>query len=153
MTAPTASSPASASAARPAPSAAALAAPATTPARCFALVPCAGVGDRAGTVVPKQYTQLAGRPLVCHTLQALRDAPAITATLVVISKHDDHFERLLPAFEHDRHWVVAAGGATRAQTVANGLVALRERGATDHDWVLVHDAARAVCCGRPGSSG
>jgi 2-C-methyl-D-erythritol 4-phosphate cytidylyltransferase len=57
---------------------------------------------------------------------------------------DDHFERLVPAFEHDRHWLVPAGGATRAQTVINGLQALRERGATDHDWVLVHDAARCL---------
>ena len=116
----------------------------TTPARCFALVPCAGVGERAGTPLPKQYTDLAGRPLVSYTLQALREAPAILATLVVINARDDHFERLVPAFEHDRRWLVATGGATRAQTVSNGLQALRERGATDHDWVLVHDAARCL---------
>jgi 2-C-methyl-D-erythritol 4-phosphate cytidylyltransferase len=118
--------------------------PPATPARCFALVPCAGVGQRAGTAVPKQYALLAGRPLVAHTLQALHASPAILATLVVIGKHDDHFERLVPAFEHNRQWLVAAGGATRAQTVINGLAALRERGAVDHDWVLVHDAARCL---------
>jgi 2-C-methyl-D-erythritol 4-phosphate cytidylyltransferase len=50
--------------------------PSTTPARCFALVPCAGVGERAGTTLPKQYADLAGRPLVAHTLQALREVPA-----------------------------------------------------------------------------
>ena len=66
----------------------------TTPARCFALVPCAGVGERAGTPLPKQYADLAGRPLVSHTLQALREAPAILATLVVISARDDHFEQI-----------------------------------------------------------
>lgn len=113
-------------------------------ARCFALVPCAGVGARAGTPEPKQYSLLGGQPLVAHTLQALRQVPALTATLVVISLGDDHFERLVPAFDHDRHWLVAAGGATRAQTVANGLAALRERGAHDDDWVLVHDAARCL---------
>jgi 2-C-methyl-D-erythritol 4-phosphate cytidylyltransferase len=102
------------------------------------------VGERAGTAIPKQYAPLAGRPLVCHTLQALREAPAVRHTLVVIGKHDDHFERLVPAFEHDRQWLVAAGGVTRAQTVINGLGALRERGAFDHDWVLVHDAARCL---------
>jgi 2-C-methyl-D-erythritol 4-phosphate cytidylyltransferase len=36
------------------------------------------------------------------------------------------------------------GGATRAATVLHGLQALRERGALDHDWVLVHDAARCL---------
>jgi 2-C-methyl-D-erythritol 4-phosphate cytidylyltransferase len=116
----------------------------TTTARCFALVPCAGVGERAGTSLPKQYAPLAGRPLVCHTLQALRACPQLSATLVVISRGDDHFERLVPAFEHDRHWLAAVGGATRAQSVFNGLAELRKRGATDGDWVLVHDAARCL---------
>lgn len=114
------------------------------PARCYALVPCAGVGQRAGTAVPKQYALLCGRPLVAHTLQALRDSPALSATLVVIGRDDDQFERLIPAFEHDRRWLVAVGGATRALTVARGLAELRQRGATDHDWVLVHDAARCL---------
>jgi 2-C-methyl-D-erythritol 4-phosphate cytidylyltransferase len=133
MTTPSASTSAAAAAEAP-----------VAPARCFALVPCAGVGERAGTSLPKQYTPLAGRPLVCHTLQALREAPSIQAVLVVISPHDDHFERLVPAFEQDRNWLVPVGGATRAATVLHGLQALRERGALDHDWVLVHDAARCL---------
>lgn len=116
----------------------------TAPTRCYALVPCAGVGERAGTALPKQYEPIAGRPLVAHTLAALKRCPAITATLVVINRRDDHFERLIPAFDHDRHWLAPAGGETRAQTVANGLAALRQRGAVDHDWVLVHDAARCL---------
>ena len=114
------------------------------PLHCYALVPCAGVGERAGTPLPKQYTPLAGRPLVRHTLQALRACPAIAGTLVVVSPRDTHFERLVPAFEHDRQWVAPVGGDTRARSVANGLAALRERGATDADWVLVHDAARCL---------
>ena len=39
--------------------------------RFFALVPCAGSGSRAGSDGPKQYTPVAGRPLVAHTLAAL----------------------------------------------------------------------------------
>ncbi len=114
------------------------------PPRCFALVPCAGVGARAGTALPKQYTAMRGRPLVAHTLQALRDCKAIHATLVVIGAQDRDFEQLLPATEHDRNWLVRAGGATRALTVLGGLAALRQRGARDQDWVLVHDAARCL---------
>jgi 2-C-methyl-D-erythritol 4-phosphate cytidylyltransferase len=115
-----------------------------TPTHCYALVPCAGVGERAGTTLPKQYADLAGLPLVAHTLRALRAVPAISATLVVVSPRDDHFELLIPAQEHDRRWLAHVGGATRAQTVAAGLAVLRERGASDHDWVLVHDAARCL---------
>ncbi|MBK7262134.1 MAG: 2-C-methyl-D-erythritol 4-phosphate cytidylyltransferase [Rubrivivax sp.] len=102
------------------------------------------MGARAGTALPKQYTAMRGRPLVAHTLQALRDCKAIHATLVVIGAQDRDFEQLLPATEHDRNWLVRAGGATRALTVLGGLAALRQRGARDQDWVLVHDAARCL---------
>ncbi|MDE2567081.1 MAG: 2-C-methyl-D-erythritol 4-phosphate cytidylyltransferase, partial [Burkholderiales bacterium] len=44
----------------------------------------------------------------------------------------------------ERAWVARCGGATRADSVARGLQALRERGAGDADWVLVHDAARCL---------
>jgi 2-C-methyl-D-erythritol 4-phosphate cytidylyltransferase len=119
-------------------------APSNPPQRLYALVPCGGVGERAGTPLPKQYALLAGHPLVRHTLAALRAVPQLAATLVVIGPHDHHFETLVPADEFDRRWLARVGGATRAATVTNGLAALRERGARDDDWVLVHDAARCL---------
>ena len=115
-----------------------------TPPRCFALVPCAGVGERAGVGGPKQYHPVAGRPMVAHTLAALAAVPRLVATLVVLAPQDTQFEALLPEFEGERAWVARCGGATRAETVANGLDALLERGAQPHDWVLVHDAARCL---------
>jgi 2-C-methyl-D-erythritol 4-phosphate cytidylyltransferase len=114
------------------------------PARCFALVPCAGVGERAGQALPKQYAVLAGRPMVAHTLAALAAVPRLQATLVVLAPADAHFERLLPGLADERLWVARRGGATRAATVAAGLDALRQRGAAADDWVLVHDAARCL---------
>ena len=36
------------------------------------------------------------------------------------------------------------GGATRAETVLNGLHELSQHGAHERDWVLVHDAARCL---------
>ncbi|MFT3822042.1 MAG: 2-C-methyl-D-erythritol 4-phosphate cytidylyltransferase [Rubrivivax sp.] len=116
----------------------------STAPRCYALVPCAGVGQRAGSAGPKQYAPLAGRPLVAHTLAVLRAVPAVHATLVVVSPGDTQFSALIPAAEHPRDWLARVGGETRAQTVANGLAELRRRGATDDDWVLAHDAARCL---------
>ena len=116
--------------------------------RCFALVPCAGSGQRAGLVQPKQYEALAGRAVVAHTLQALSEVPQLQAVLVVLAPDDDAFERHVPGFEGPRGWVARCGGATRAASVAAGLQALAERGVMPHDWVLVHDAAR--CLLRPG---
>ena len=112
--------------------------------RCFALVPCAGTGSRAGSFNPKQYEPVAGRPLVSHTLAALAQVGRIAATLVVLAEDDEQFEEDLPGLAGERLWLAKAGGATRAETVANGLNELRARGAQPHDWVLVHDAARCL---------
>ncbi len=113
-------------------------------ARCFALVPCAGVGQRAGTEGPKQYAPLAGQAVVAHTVQSLAQVERLSATLVVLSPEDTQFETHAPCFKGHRAWVARCGGITRAHSVAAGLQALREHGATEHDWVLVHDAARCL---------
>ena len=110
----------------------------------YALVPCAGFGERAGTAVPKQYQTVAGRSVVAHTLAALAGVARLSQTLVVLSPGDTLFEQHAPAFTG---WVSRHGGAARAQSVANGLDALARHGASPMDWVLVHDAAR--CLVRP----
>lgn len=112
--------------------------------RCFALVPCAGVGQRAGTVEPKQYALLCGQVVVAHTLQALAQVEGLDAVMVVLAPQDERFESVVPRFAGDRQWLARCGGATRASTVAAGLQALRERGVRENDWVLVHDAARCL---------
>jgi 2-C-methyl-D-erythritol 4-phosphate cytidylyltransferase/2-C-methyl-D-erythritol 2,4-cyclodiphosphate synthase len=112
-----------------------------TQARCFALVPCAGVGARAGAQGPKQYVVLAGRSVVAHTLRALAHVARIERTLVVLARDDTQFDAAAPSFDG---WVARVGGATRAASVAAGLRALAEHGARDNDWVLVHDAARCL---------
>jgi 2-C-methyl-D-erythritol 4-phosphate cytidylyltransferase len=112
--------------------------------RCFALVPAAGVGARSGAAGPKQYVNLAGRPMLAHTLAALAQVPGLVATLVVLSPEDDQFEAALPEFQGEACWVARCGGESRADSVANGLEELIARGAQPHDWVLVHDAARCL---------
>ncbi len=109
--------------------------------RCYALVPAAGVGARSGADGPKQYVPLAGRAMMAHTLDALAAVPGLAATLVVLSPEDDQFETAVPGFDV---WVARCGGASRAESVANGLDELLARGAQAHDWVLVHDAARCL---------
>ena len=114
---------------------------ASLPPDLYALVPCAGVGARSGADGPKQYTPLAGRSLVSHTLQALAEVKRLRQTLVVLSPQDRAFESHAPGFTG---WVARVGGASRADSVANGLDELARRGAQPHDWVLVHDAARCL---------
>ena len=112
----------------------------STSPRFFALIPCAGNGSRAGTAGPKQYERVAGQPMIWHTLSAFAGVKRIARTLVVVAPGDGFFERN----PSTSALVVACGGATRAASVANGLRELRRAGATDDDWVLVHDAARCL---------
>ncbi|WPB58589.1 2-C-methyl-D-erythritol 4-phosphate cytidylyltransferase [Xylophilus sp. GOD-11R] len=111
-------------------------------ARLWALVPCAGTGQRAGGDEPKQYQPIAGVPMVRHTLAALGGVSRLAGGLLVVAPGDKFFEHRGP--DDRRFAVVACGGTTRAQTVAQGLTALAERGASPDDWVLVHDAARCL---------
>ena len=112
--------------------------------RIYAVVPCAGVGLRAGAGGPKQYAPLLGEAVVAHTLRALAAVKRIRRTVVVLAPDDAVFEQHVEGFTG---WVVRHGGATRAESVNAGLRALRLHGASDGDWVLVHDAAR--CLVRP----
>jgi len=107
--------------------------------RLWALIPCAGSGSRAGAAGPKQYQRLAGQPLVMHTLAAFDRVTRLHRVAVVVAA-DDHALQALSA----QYLIANNGGATRAETVFNGLNTLLAQGAESQDWVLVHDAARCL---------
>jgi 2-C-methyl-D-erythritol 4-phosphate cytidylyltransferase len=115
--------------------------PSNSPAspRLWALIPCAGSGSRAGSVGPKQYQMLAGQPLVMHTLAAFDGVTRLYRVALILAVGDTALDHL------NAHYLIANnGGATRAETVFNGLNFLLEQGAEPGDWVLVHDAARCL---------
>lgn len=112
----------------------------------YALLPAAGIGARMGADGPKQYLDLAGRTMLWHAIHAFEAIGAVVRTYVVLSPEDSHWDR------HD--WsgldklrVLRCGGATRAETVRNGLRAMAGEVGRD-DWVLVHDAARPCVSAR-----
>ena len=118
--------------------------PAPPAPRCFALVPCAGTGTRAGAPVPKQYVEVDGLPLVAHTLAALAGVARLELVLVALAPGDEEFERRVELPTGKRFLVSRCGGDTRAETVAAGVSGLLQLGARRDDWVLVHDAARCL---------
>jgi 2-C-methyl-D-erythritol 4-phosphate cytidylyltransferase len=109
--------------------------------RHFALVPAAGSGARFGSEVPKQYLELVGRPLIFHTLAALCRCERVDQVWVVLSPGDEWWGSFDWAGLGGKLHAIFCGGATRAESVSNGLAALADVLADD-DWVLVHDAAR-----------
>lgn len=111
-----------------------------TSSRYVALIPAAGTGLRMGAELPKQYLLLAGKPILRHAVDAFLACPAIAHVFVVVSANDPRVDEVLPA-GLDGVTLLRCGGATRRDSVLNGLRAIEEQ-LTPDDWVLVHDAAR-----------
>ncbi|KAF0101026.1 MAG: 2-C-methyl-D-erythritol 4-phosphate cytidylyltransferase [bacterium] len=106
----------------------------------FALLPAAGVGARMGAGHPKQYLDILGRPMIWHALDAFQRHAGIAGMHVVLSAEDGWWNAYdWSGFDKLKVWRV--GGASRAQSVLNGLAAMADELSAD-DWVLVHDAAR-----------
>lgn len=107
----------------------------------YAIVPAAGSGSRCGGETPKQYQLVAGRPLIYHSLAALCRFQRIDRVWVVLSPADGWWrENDWTSLGHKLE-TIYCGGATRSESVANGLRAAATA-AADDDWMLVHDAAR-----------
>jgi 2-C-methyl-D-erythritol 4-phosphate cytidylyltransferase len=99
-----------------------------------------------GHATPKQYLQLLWRPMLYHSVNALLASGRIDTVFVVLAAADVEFrqhdwrefgERIAPLY---------CGGATRHDSVLNGLIAASSAVQPD-DWMLVHDAARP-CLGQ-----
>ncbi len=107
--------------------------------RRFALVPAAGASSRFGGERPKQYASVGGVPMLVRTLEALLHWGELDTIFVVLAPDDAYYAR--SALDPARVVALRCGGATRLESVANGLDAMQDR-VRAHDWVLVHDAAR-----------
>lgn len=111
--------------------------------RHVALIPAAGVGARMAAGSPKQYLPIGAKPMLRHTVDAFLSSPLIAHTYVVVSADDPFIDAVLPdaGDRASRVTVLRCGGATRMESIRNGLHAVRDTLA-DTDHVLVHDAAR-----------
>ena len=106
-----------------------------------AVIVAAGRGTRAqnGAGAPKQYLQVAGEPVLTHSLRLLTGHPQIDAAVVVINPQDGELYQSASATYAGRLLPAVSGGATRQASVLAGLEALSGR---RPDRVLIHDAAR-----------
>jgi len=110
-------------------------------ARLFGLIPAAGSGARFGAGRPKQYVEIAGRPMLFHAVRALAGHPAIETVFVVLAVDDERYAQIDWSAFGARVAPLFCGGPTRRASVHNGLIAIADTVDPD-DWVLVHDAAR-----------
>lgn len=88
---------------------------------------------------PKQYTALGRKTMLEHAIDALLRDARVDRVFVVVAPADERWQAL--AIDEARVEFLPVGGATRAESVHNGLIVLAGR-TDDDDRVLVHDAAR-----------
>jgi 2-C-methyl-D-erythritol 4-phosphate cytidylyltransferase len=105
----------------------------------YAIVVAGGSGLRMGAALPKQYLPLAGKPILMHTLGHFYQHPEDIEIVLVIPQKDFGFWRKL-CQEHDFHvpHKLVSGGASRFQSVKNGLDAINE----EDGLVAIHDGVR-----------
>ncbi len=104
---------------------------------CIAIIVAAGRGHRFGGELPKQYVDLDGVPVIRQTLTAFIEHASVDAVLPVI--HEDDAALFAAAADGLAILEPVFGGASRQESVSNGLEALAE---ISPKLVLVHDAAR-----------
>lgn len=105
----------------------------------------AGQGSRMGAPVNKLLLEHKGRPLIFYTLKNVFSSEDISELVIVARKEEEHiFESILGTLEHHIPVKFAPGGATRVESVKNGLKALSHLSKK----VLIHDGARPFVDGR-----
>lgn len=105
-----------------------------------AIIAAAGIGKRMGVNLPKQYLEIGGRPIICHTLDRFRDFKELSDVIIVVEpgREASFKSEILERYEYPKKWSVAGGGKVRQESVANGLKLV----APGTDIVLVHDGVR-----------
>lgn len=106
----------------------------------IAIIAAAGTGSRMASDRPKQFLQLAGTPIIFHTLNPFERCDSIHEVIVVLPA-EQTAEFLAQAGKRGLRKLarVVPGGATRADSVKRGLQAIR---AVTAEVVAVHDGVR-----------
>src|SRR5215468_10683870 len=106
----------------------------------IAIIPAAGSGSRFGGQTPKQFIEIAGAPIIVHTLGKFDECEEIGAIVVALRQEDvERFERALYAHKIRKPVRLAAGGAERSDSILNALEAAKD---FRPEIVAVHDAVR-----------
>jgi 2-C-methyl-D-erythritol 4-phosphate cytidylyltransferase len=104
-----------------------------------ALIVAGGKGTRIKSVLPKQFIELNGKPVLLHTLEAfIRYSPPIRIVLVLPEDDFEIWRSICEKFEFNYPVTLQKGGETRFQSVKNGLQNITE------GLVAIHDGVRPL---------
>ena len=102
-----------------------------------ALIVAGGNGSRMESDLPKQFILLAGKPILMHTIEAFDQCNVSDIIVVLPLNQIDFWKELCTQFSFNLAHEIIAGGASRFESVQNGLVRCNEE-----DLVAIHDGVR-----------
>lgn len=107
------------------------------------IIPAGGIGKRFGADVPKQFVEIAGAPILIHTLNIFNQVEEVDN--IVIAVHTEWYsftKELLKKFDQSKVKEVVIGGLERQDSVSN---AIHTKTVSESDVVMIHDAVRPFC--------
>lgn len=105
------------------------------------VVVAGGSGSRMGAAKPKQFLEIAGRPILVRTVERMRDAlPEAEIVVVLPEAHVELWRECYTKADCRVEHRVALGGATRFDSVASGIATLSD----DCQLIAVHDGVRPL---------
>jgi 2-C-methyl-D-erythritol 4-phosphate cytidylyltransferase len=106
----------------------------------YAVIVAGGNGQRMLSEIPKQFHLLGGKPVLLHSLEAFAEAlPDLEIILVLPQDHTGTWEEMMIRYRVSIPHTIVSGGATRFQSVKNGLRRIQQPGL-----VAVHDGVRPL---------
>ena len=106
-----------------------------------AIILAGGTGSRMGSNTTNQMMQLAGKPLIIHTLLAFEESEYIDEIIIVAkSEERDSYDMILKDYKISKVSHIVEGGATRQESVLKGFEKVPDK--ADH--IAIHDGARPL---------
>jgi 2-C-methyl-D-erythritol 4-phosphate cytidylyltransferase len=119
----------------------------------IALILAGGTGQRTNQDIPKQFLHVNNKPVLIYTLEAFQTHPNIDSILVVcLEGWHDILKAYAKQFNIGKLKWIVSGGATRQDSVHNGLLELKKT-CDANDVVLIHDGNRPMVSGSVIDSG
>lgn len=109
----------------------------------LAVVLSGGTGTRLGADIPKQYIEVAGKPIIAYCLEILEASPEIDEICVVAAPEwMDFVNACIKKIGITKFRGCAVGGESRQHSIKNGLDFFAQENVPSDSKVLIHDAAR-----------
>jgi 2-C-methyl-D-erythritol 4-phosphate cytidylyltransferase len=106
----------------------------------YVIIVAGGTGTRMKSVVPKQFIELKGKPILMHTIEKFKSCyPDINIILILAKELTEQWHTLCEKHDFNISYELAEGGETRYHSVKNGLALV-----PDPSVVGIHDAARPL---------